>query len=274
MPSLRKSQWACFLENLGEWHGSFTQLSPQGVVLSDVPSTLTLAALDEQCQTVRLTLHRQGAGELVLEFTSVGGSLQFFVSGTFSQGALQFSPVGTFGAELAFKAGDRRLRLVQLFQNRRFEQLTLIREHLVSSTTPERPPLQVADLLGEWQGEAVTLYADGRATHIDKTQLSLAREGDRLTQQLTFGDRTLASSATISGTVLTFDQGKIPIQVLLLPDGASCTCPLTIPSGQSFFLEAGWLMQPDLRQRLIRSYNSQGEWVSLTLVTERKLSDR
>ncbi|NEP08577.1 MAG: DUF3598 family protein, partial [Okeania sp. SIO4D6] len=27
---------------------------------------------------------------------------------------------------------------------------------------------------------------------------------------------------------------------------------------------AGWLIKPDLRQRLIRTYNEKGEWVSLT----------
>lgn len=265
-----KSQWACFLENLGEWQGSFTQLSTQGEWQADVPSRLTLVPLDEQRQTVRLTLSREGAADVVLEFTSVGGGLQFFDSGTFSQGAMQFSPIGTFGAELAFKWGDRRLRLVQLFQNRQFDRLTLIREQLTGGTTPERPPLKVEDLLGEWLGEAMTLYPDLREPECYGTQLTVTRTGDRLTQQLTFGHRTLSSSAAMADSILTFDQGETPIQVLLLPDGASCNCPLTIPSGKPFFLEAGWLIQPDLRQRLIRNYNSQGEWVSLTLVTERK----
>lgn len=267
------SQWDCFLENLGAWHGSFTQLSIEGKPQSDAPSTLTLAALDERRQTVRLTLCRQGAPDTVLDFTAVGGGLKFFASGSFSQGAMQFSPVSTFGAELAFKWGDRRLRLVQLFQNRQFDRLTLIRELLAGGTTPERPPLEVADLLGQWQGEAVTLYPDLRAPTSAKTQLIVQQEGDRLAQQLTFGaGKTLSSSAVISGTKLLFDQGATPVQVLLLPDGASCTCPLEIPFSQPFFLEAGWLIQPNLRQRLIRSYNSRGEWVNLTLVTEQKTS--
>jgi hypothetical protein len=40
---------------------------------------------------------------------------------------------------------------------------------------------------------------------------------------------------------------------------------------QSFFLEVGWLITPTQRQRLIRRYNAQGGWESLTLVTETKL---
>jgi hypothetical protein len=59
--------------------------------------------------------------------------------------------------------------------------------------------------------------------------------------------------------------------VLLLPDGASATCPLTLTPRQSFFLEVGWLITPTQRQRLIRRYNAQGGWESLTLVTETKL---
>jgi hypothetical protein len=40
---------------------------------------------------------------------------------------------------------------------------------------------------------------------------------------------------------------------------------------QSFILEVGWLIEPNLRQRMIRSYSDKGEWVSLTLVTERRV---
>ena len=38
------------------------------------------------------------------------------------------------------------------------------------------------------------------------------------------------------------------------------------------FFEAGWLVEPDLRFRMIRSYNDRGEWISLTLIKERKIS--
>jgi Domain of unknown function (DUF3598) len=209
----------------------------------------------------------------VLEFTAIGDDLHFFASGTFSQGTRQFSPGGTFGAELAFKWGDRRLRLVPIFQYQQFNRLTLIREQLAGGSTPERPPLRVEDLLGAWRGEAVTLYPHGREPEIYATQLRVTRAGDRLAQQLTFGDRTLSSSAAIAGSILAFDQGETPMQVLLLPDGAAWNCPISIPLGKPFFLEASWLLQPDLRQRLIRSYNSQGAWVSLTLVTEQKTTE-
>jgi len=101
--------------------------------------------------------------------------------------------------------------------------------------------------------------------------LVLQRQGDHLSQRLTAPNLDVTSTATIVGSQLLFTQGNYPIQVLLLPDGASCTAPLNIPRGQPFFLEVGWLLQENLRQRLIRSYDAQGGWTSLTLVTERKI---
>ena len=265
-----KSQWDCFLQNLGEWQGSFTQLSPQGEVLNNTPSLLSLEGLDNN-QKVRLTLRREGKEDFATEYSTIGGGLRFCENGAFSQGAMQFAPYTQFGAELALLHNDRRLRLVQLFSKEsQLEQLTLIREQRVGTDAPEQPLLTVDDLVGEWDGEAVTIYPDGRSPDSYQTSLKLRREGrDRLVQELLIGgERTIASTATIHGSVLSFEQ----IQVLLLPGGASSTCPVQIKLGQPLFLEAGWLLQPNLRQRLIRRYNDKGEWMSLTLVTERKTS--
>jgi hypothetical protein len=66
-------------------------------------------------------------------------------------------------------------------------------------------------------------------------------------------------------------KNKYKLQVLLLPNGASATSPLKVQVRQSFILEVGWLIQPNLRQRMVRSYNDKGEWVSLTLVTEQRV---
>ncbi|MBP5972404.1 DUF3598 family protein [Brasilonema sp. CT11] len=70
---------------------------------------------------------------------------------------------------------------------------------------------------------------------------------------------------------LDFDHESLDYQVLLLPDGASSTCPTQIKSGHAFFLEVDWVFQPGLRQRMIRAYNDQGKWSSLTLVTEHRI---
>lgn len=274
-----RSQWECLLQNLGEWQGSFTRFSPQGELLEDTPTVVSLQGLNNNQslrQVIRRSLGDGRVDEKVLEYSSLGRGVLFFETGAFSQGSIQWGPFSEFGAELGFIESDRRLRLVQLFnKDSKLDGLTLIREHLAGTTPLNSPPLSVEQLLGEWQGEAITIYPDWRPPDTYSTKLELCCQGsDLLVQHLTFGKgeslRTITSTAKINGNLLLFDQGAQPVQVLLLPSGASATSPLNIKAGQAFFLEAGWLIKPNLRQRMIRSYSDKGEWVSLTLVTERK----
>lgn len=268
-----KSQWECLLQNLGDWQGSFTRFSSQGELLEDTPTLTSLQGLNQN-QTIHHIVRRFQPQPIdtVLEYSSLGRGILLFENGAFSQGPIQFGPFSEFGAELGLIADDRRLRLVQLFnRDSKLDRLTLIREKLPNSTTPERPVLQVDDLVGTWEGEAVTIYPDWREPETYPTRLQIQRDGDKLTQELCFGEggagHTIASTGTIAGSILNFGS----VQVLLLPDGASATSPTPIQSGQPFFLEVGWLLNPNLRQRMVRSYSNKGEWVSLTLVTEQKV---
>ena len=274
------SQWECLLKNLGEWQGSFTRFSPQGEQLEDTPSVVRLEGLNDNHtirQTLRFLPRDRPVEEKVLEYSSLARSVLFLENGAFSQGSMQWGPFSEFGAELGLIEGNCRLRLVQLFNKQsQLEALTLIREKLAGTDTPERPPLTVEQLLGEWQGEAVTIYPDWRSPDTYPTQLKIHLEDtNRLAQQLTFGTgasaRTIASTAKINNSILHFDQSALPTQVLLLPDGASSNCPLAIKPGHFFVLEVGWLLQPDQRQRLVRTYSDKGEWVNLTLVREQRV---
>ncbi|MEA5499098.1 DUF3598 family protein [Limnoraphis robusta] len=276
-----RSQWENFLVNLGEWHGSFTQFSNQGEIIKDTPSILQLEGLNDN-KTVRLTLRRfppspdgiikPPVDELVREFQSLGREILFFETGAFSQGTIQLAPFTKSGAEFGFMAENRRLRLVELFDpDGNLEQLTLIREKRANTDAVERPPLTVEALLGTWNGEAITLYPDLRSPDTFSTQMQLQLDNTgKLAQSLTFADQTISSTATIDGSILHFDQGSQPVKVYLLPDGASATVPQQVQLRQAFFFEAGWLIHPNERQRLIRRYNDKGEWQSLTLVIERK----
>jgi hypothetical protein len=62
------------------------------------------------------------------------------------------------------------------------------------------------------------------------------------------------------------------MQLLCLPGGASALVPQQIQPRTPFVFEAGWLVEPSLRKRMVRSYGDKGEWVSITVVTERKTS--
>lgn len=268
-----KSQWQCLLENIGEWHGSFTRLSPQGEILEDTPTMVSLTGLNDN-QTIRQIVRRLPPDlppeEKVFEYSSLGRGILLFDDGAFSTGSIQLAPFAQFGAELGLIHNNRRLRLVQLFSDGQLERLTLIREKLVDTTTLEKPQLTVEDLVGTWQGEACTIYPDWRSPDTYPTMLKIERvEKDELLQQLTIRDRTITSKATIRGAIICFDSGY---QVLLLPDSASSTSPLQLKPETGFFLEVGWMRSPLKRQRLIRTYNSRGEWVNLTLVTEYRIS--
>jgi Domain of unknown function (DUF3598) len=272
---LMKSQWDCVLQNLGEWRGSFTLLSAEGALKEDIPSLISLEGVNDD-QSIHLDLKRfypvAGSSEpeckqIIMDFSAPGAGAMFFESGAFSEGSLHFAPNARFGAESCLVDQDRRLRLVQIFgDGNQFERLTLIREQRVGTDAPERSSLGLNDLFGDWQGNRVTLYPARREiVENQPTRWQLSRQSEF---QLLL-DETV--TITVNQSLLTFDQEGQLYQTLLLPDGASSTCPVTIRAGQAFFLEVGWLRSPTCRQRLIRDYNSNGEWNSLTWIVEHKL---
>ena len=284
-----RSQWECLLQNLGSWQGSFTRLSIRGEILEDIPSETTLE-LKEDNRTLRQVVRRFYDGQpdnLVLEYRSLNKSTVFFESGAFSQGALQFAPYTDFGAELGLIYGDRRMRIVILYDKSQLDRFTFIRERLPNSTTPERPTLTLEALLGRWEGESVTLAADWLVPESTPTTTEWKREGDRVIMSLQMstpaGNQTFDSIAHVdplNPQILHFQQSiqqisqqnqDLGIQTIFLPDGASITCPQAIANRQQFRLSISWLLEPNLHQRMIRSYDSNGAWSSISLVTERKV---
>lgn len=276
MTSTTSTQWARLLKNQGTWVGSFTQVSPTGEILQDTPSEVALIPLNEG-NTMRQEIRKRPPGqppsETVLEYSSLGRGVLFCETGAFSQGSIQRSPVSEFGAELGLIHGSERLRLAQVFPRQpTLGSLTLIREHLAGTEPTPRPALTVDQLIGTWVGEATTVFPDWQPQQSMATRLEIQPGADgTVAQTLTFGTSpAIQSQGRLVDSALRFDQGRQPVTVLLLPSGASATFPTEIQSGQPLFLEAGWLIAPTLRQRLIRTYNAQGTWESLTLVTEQK----
>lgn len=272
------SQWDCFLKNLGEWHGSFTRFSPQGIETEDTPSIVTLEGRDNNRavhQVVRYLPPNEPPRDVVVDYSynSLNRSILFFEDGAFCQGSMQLAPFSKFGAESGLLSGDRRLRTVILYNGLgELERVVVIREKLPNSTTPEQPSLTVESLIGKWKGEAVTMYPDYRNPDTYPTELEVTNIGNnKIEQKLNFGDRTIASQARIEDSRLLFENSNLPVQILLLPDGTSCNCPLNAKLGNNFILETGWLWQPNKRQRIIRTYNEKGNWINCTLVKEEKV---
>ncbi len=273
------SQWDSFLKNLGEWQGSFTRLSPQGIETEDTPTIVTMEGRENNQavhQVVRYLPPDQPSRDVVVDYTktSLSRSILFFENGGFSFGSSQFAPYSNFGGEFGLISEQRRLRTVILYNSSsNLERVVLIREKLPNTNTPEKPPLTIESLLGEWQGEAITIYPDFRTPDTFNSYLTIKQlNSDYIEQTLAFGNRKITSKAKINGSRLLFEDSPLKVQILLLPDGASCNCPLEAKIGHNFVLEMGWMLAPNKRQRIMRNFNEKGNWTSCTLVTETKLN--
>ncbi len=279
---IQRSQWECLLENLGNWQGTFTQLSAQGELIESVKSETILEGMDQN-KTIRQTIRKfypDGIKENILEYKNLARSVLFFDNGAFSHGSTQYSPLDALVAELGLIDRDRqrRIRVVSTHKMRgALEKFTLIVEGLAGTAKPELPTLTLDQLLGTWQGESTTIYADLGSPETFSSTLEIRQiDQFQLQQKLTFGNQEISSIAAISPNRLLFSSTSAPnaeskaIQVLFLADGASVACPVQLYNKEPFGLELGWLISPTLRQRMRRSYDSTGAWTSLTLTIEQK----
>lgn len=231
------SQWQNFLRNEGDWLGSFASLSPAGNLQSETPSLLSLEPAEEG-QMVRFRLRRYGPegresapiSDHQQDYRSLGRQVVFFDTGAFSKGSLQVAPGSAFGVETGFVAGDRRHRLVQLYDDTgQAGQLVLIREFRLGCDAVEQPPLSSDQLIGSWSGSAATVTADWPEPELDDCTLVL-------------------QASDLQGWVL-------------LADGGYCHRPARISHRQAFTVEAGWLHGHDRFERLIRRYDDSGAWL-------------
>jgi hypothetical protein len=251
------SQWHNFLQNLGEWRGSFATLDPAGRILEESPSILTLEAGEED-RLVRFGLRRwpahtpvaPGGGPLAeageptrdvqQDYRSLGRQVVFFEPGTFCKGSLQVAPNTAFGGEFGFIGADRRHRLVLLYsESGHFDRLVLVREYRAGSQARERPATTVEQLAGCWQGEEATISADWLEPEVRPCELELA-PGDLQELQL-------------------------------LPDGGFCRLPAQVSHREAFSVEGGWLAGEGRMERMIRRYDATGAW---QLATHQQLTRR
>jgi hypothetical protein len=230
-----RSQWECLCQNVGQWQGEFIKISPAGEVRSAQPSETSLALLADG-QTMHQTI-RVGESVTNLQYRSLSRSVLFFEDGSFSQGSTQFTPVGEFGAELGLIDGNRRLRLVFMYQKGLLTEFTLIPERL-----PDADPIPPEPICGEeflpdfllnCTGKGEIRYPDGRTPE--------------LSQYEDIPDR--------GGAVF------LPYQTIAL-------CPSSISPRQSFSLELFWRLSPYTFGRMVRCYDGMGGWQDLRLYRE------
>ena len=174
------SQWDGLLRNVGEWRGWFDSMDGSMQRTSRQPSLLTLepAASGVPLQ-LTLLLWPEGSGSLdlmpsgepekriVQSFMRLDPDMGVFGTGSFSRGTLYRSHWTKLYAEFGFLHGQRRHRLVLLWDGSgQLARIVLIREFLVGSSAMERPALQADHLIGNWRcdlpspGDDIHLAAD------------------------------------------------------------------------------------------------------------------
>jgi Domain of unknown function (DUF3598) len=274
-----KSQWECVLENLGEWVGSFTTVTAQGELIEDIPSIINLTSVRDN-QAIHLVLKRfyalpnsteRYAKEVVWDFsTPPGVGAIYFDTGAFSSGAWAVTVGVKTIAEFSLRAGDRRFRMIQTFDiNQLLDRVTFVREQQQGTTAPERPQLQIADLLGSWSGTMTTFAADDLVPTITTTQstFTASHSGYQLAENGELLD-SIAIGDPPTARILQFSRSGQAYEMLLLPDGGYSTTPIEIRLGHAFDLEIGWVHQTGQRQRLVRRYDGAGKWASTSFLVD------
>ncbi|QEY31267.1 DUF3598 family protein [Synechococcus sp. RSCCF101] len=263
------SKWENFLRNLGEWRGSFTTLNGEGEPVSKTASVLTLEANpDRDLVHFRLVRHADDTFDSPVvsdnrqDYRALGRQVVFFSSGCFCKGNEQVAPITPFGAEYGFLTSDRRLRLVQLFDEAgRFDRHVLIREVLAGSDGQERPPLKLEALVGDWQGERERIAADWPEPETQSCSLQVRREGsDGITVVEEEDGQRRCRQGRVTSHGVAFE-GERPSAWHLMADGGLSDVPGQVSHRDGFSLSVGWLSEPGVLQRLIRTYNDRGEWL-------------
>ncbi|MFM2303491.1 MAG: hypothetical protein RLZZ135_900 [Cyanobacteriota bacterium] len=270
-----KSQWECVLENLGEWLGSFTTVNPQGELIADVSSSISLEGVRDN-QAIHLVLKRfyavpgsteTSTKEIVWNFSSPPGiGAIYFETGAFSSGGLTIAKGREFVAEFSLVGINRRFRAIQQYNpEHQFDRITFVREYRQGTDAPEHPQLTIADLLGTWEGTATTLGPDNSTPIVNQNTAKFSVRDDRY--QWTENANSI-DLQVINDRLLQFDLEHQSYQILLLPDSGYSLTPTHIVSGYPCYLEIGWIRSGEL-QRLLRRYDGTGRW-NATFITQSK----
>ncbi len=164
---LNVGEWELLQRNVGEWRGWFDSMDGSLQRIKSQPSLLMLEPAPSGVP-LHLTLllwpegeglsspHQTPAGEpekrIVQSFVRLDPDMGVFGTGSFSRGTLYRSTWTNLYAEFGFLHGQRRHRLVLLWDGAgQLDRIVLIREFLAGSSAVECPPLEADQLIGDWR---------------------------------------------------------------------------------------------------------------------------
>ncbi len=237
MAQIDVDQWAGLVANVGWWQGEFIRLDPQRQECSRTASRIRLEVKGERHIEQLLDI---GGQTQTLQITSLKKGLVFFPSGAFSQGSLQWSPIGEFAVELSLLAGLERRRLVAIYraeqQQSHLATITLIPEY-AQAPAPVRP-----ELVG--------------SEPVRPETTSLAAAQSEMIQIDTFWQVECSSQ-------------RYSLTDEPLPYQCACALPLVLPKQKPFSLGLSWRVNADEQQHLVRHYDASGVWQSVCWYRQR-----
>ncbi|CAM6129384.1 unnamed protein product [Calypogeia fissa] len=144
-----------------------------------------------------------------------------------------------------------------------------------SDLLEEDAAASVDSLVGHWAGPAVTRRTGVYGSTMVESDVAIKYEilpGGFISQEF-WSSRGYKVNLTgqIKGSVLDFEGG---LQTIILPGGIAVSAPISVGRSvgrsQSFAFEFSWMQSPGQRQRLVRTYDTDGLVVSTTWSLETK----
>ncbi|MBW4681901.1 MAG: DUF3598 family protein [Microcoleus vaginatus WJT46-NPBG5] len=244
--NLNLKNWENFCKyQASSWHGTWIAYSPQleTIKVVNVITSLKLNPENTEIHHVNYYSYADGTTEEKEYGRYTKDSLRsLFLENTFSWGIKKLEVGSKLFMEIGFRHENQRTRLVTEYDERHaLQRITVIREQLsVPPSEPAQP--SVENLSGVWQGNSVSMMSD------------------------------LQVSEAIPIQWQGFDSLGEQNQVFFFPDGISLSCPLQLEIGEAFAIAGGWLLNSTEHQRVIRQFDQQGNFTSLTLETLRHVS--
>ncbi|MBD2039858.1 DUF3598 family protein [Microcoleus sp. FACHB-672] len=228
------------------WHGTWTTYSPSLEILKVVNVITSLELNSEQTEIHHVNYNSYADGTKEEQdygrYTKDNCLSSLFLENTFSWGGQQLEAGSGLFMQIGFRHENQRTRFVtQYDESYALQTMKVIREQLsVPPSEPAQP--SVENLSGVWQGNSVSMTPD------------------------------LQVSEAIAIQWQGFDSLGEQNRVFFFPDGISLSCPLQLAIGEAFTIAVGWLLNSTQHQRVIRQFDDQGNFTSLTLETLRRVS--
>ncbi|MFN8534755.1 MAG: DUF3598 family protein [Dehalococcoidia bacterium] len=189
----------------------------------------------------------------------------------FTSGYLRLMESLPFVCEQGIVEGDRKRRGMVMYDPAGSPTtLIAIRETRGQLTDDDHVSATLDDLLGEWQGDAQILRADGTPEERTPSRLQFDHDDGVIRMMTSFGDLGISLTGTRDGESVMLSNGH---RLGFLPGRLVLSYPQDIPAGsdRAFTVSLWWLPEPGRLRRMVRQYDASGAWLRSVLTNERRI---